>query len=104
MILAAELNLEQIAQLIIPHLNHTQLNMTDGLRNTALNWAVKNKNLSVISMLLRTEAVDVLTRDCFDQTPGNYAQSDIIRHMLFQYQNDIKGNDGVLKTTKGRLG
>jgi hypothetical protein len=89
--------------LIIPRLNTTQLNMSDSTKNTALSWAVKNKNLSIIAGLLKTKDIDILSRDCFDKTPYDYAANDIIRHMLSEYQTATKGREIELKAPKSTV-
>ena len=110
LLMACELNLEQIAMLLIPRMNSTLLNMSDDVRSfdqqhkhTALLWAVKHNSLLLIAALLECGDLDTTCRDALEQTPYDHAASDLVRHLIFQHQLKNRGNDIELKVSRGRL-
>ena len=102
LILAAELDLEQVARILLPRLNATQRNMTDSTKTTALTWAVKNGNVGLIGEILKYPDVDTICRDAFEKSPYDYAKSDVIRFLIFQHQSANRGRETDLKVASGR--
>lgn len=101
LILAAELNLEEEARLLLPKLNSTQRNMTDANKTTALTWAVKNGNIGLVSEILSYPDTDTICRDALEKSPYDYAKTDALRFLIYHHQTTNKGKETDLKVSSG---